>query len=108
MRVGSLNKRIDIQAPTKVSDGMGSYTQTYTTVMSSIAAAIWTVSGKETVQNMQNVGTITHKIRIQYRSVLRPTWRVKFGNRYFAIVSPPIDPDMKHRWLDLMCKEASI
>jgi SPP1 family predicted phage head-tail adaptor len=108
MRVGSLNKRIDIQAPTKVSDGMGSYTQTWTTVMSSIAAAIWPVSGKETVQNMQNVGTVTHKIRIRYRSVLRPTWRVKFGNRYFAIVAPPIDPNMEHRWLDLMCKEAAV
>lgn len=106
MRPGDLNKRIDIQAPTKVSDGMGSFSETWVTILSSIPAAIWPVSGKETVRNMENVGTITHKVRIRYLSVLRPNWRVKFGNRYFAIVSPPIDPNERHEMLDLMCKEA--
>lgn len=107
MEIGKLNKRIDIEAPTRIGDGMGGFTDTWTTVLSSIAAAIWPVSGKEQIRDMQNAGAITHKIRIRYLSVLRASWRIKFGNRYFAIVSPPIDPDMAHRWLDLLCVEST-
>ena len=106
MGAGKLDKRIDIIATTKVGDGMGGYTESDTTVASSIAAAIWPVSGKEMIQNMQNVGIITHRIRLRYRSVLRSSWRVSWAGRYFAIVSI-IDPNMEHRWLDLMCKEAA-
>ena len=107
MGAGKLDKRIDIQAETKVGDGMGGYTVTFETVASNVACAIWPVSGKEMIQNMQNLGNITHKIRIRYRKPLLASWRVKFGNRYFAMVSPPIDPDMAHRWLDLLCKESA-
>ena len=106
MVAGKLDKRIDIQAETKVGDGMGGYTVTFETVASNVACAIWPVSGKEQIQSMQNVGIITHRIRLRYRSVLRSSWRVSWAGRYFAIVSI-IDPNMEHRWLDLMCKEAA-
>jgi SPP1 family predicted phage head-tail adaptor len=105
MRIGDLTKRIDLEAPTKASDGMGSYDETWTTIATSVAAAIWSYSGKEMVQSMQTTGEVTHRIRIRYRSVLRTSWRVKFGNRYFSIVSPPIDFDMEHKYLELLCKE---
>jgi len=103
---GELDKLINLVATTKVGDGMGGFTETDTTVASNIWAAIWPVSGKEQIQNMQNVGTITHRIRLRYRSVLRSSWRVKYGDRYFAIVSPPIDPNEGHEFLDLLCKES--
>jgi len=106
MGAGKLDKRIDLIATTKVGDGMGGFTESDSTVASDIAAAIWPVSGKEQIQSMQNLGTITHRIRIRYRSVLHSSWRVLWAGRYFAIVSI-IDPNMGHRWLDLMCKEAA-
>jgi len=102
--IGDLNKRITIQYPTRVSDGMGNFTETWND-SDTIFAAIWPVSAKEQIQSMQNVMEITHRIRIRYMSVLRPDWRLKFGTRYFAILSV-INQNERNEWLDLLCKEA--
>lgn len=107
MTIGELNKRVDIQAQTRVSDGMGGFTTSWTTLASSVAAAIWPVSANDQIQAAQNMGIITTKIRIRYRSVMKSSWRIKYGNRYFAIAAPPIDLNERHEWLDLLCKEAA-
>ena len=104
--IGDLNKRIDLIATTKVGDGMGGITETDITVASSIPAAIWPTSAKDITAMNSTTMIISHRVWIRYRSVLRSSWRLKFGNRYFAIVSI-IDPNEKHQWLDLMCNEAA-
>jgi len=106
MRIGSLDKFINFEAETRVSDGMGGYVTSFSTVATNVAAAIWPVSAKESVKNMENIGIITHQIRIRFRRVLRSSWRISWAGRYFAIVAPPIDPEMNHRYLDILCKEA--
>ena len=102
--IGDLNKRITIQYPTRVSDSMGGFTNSWND-SDTIFAAIWPVSAKEQIQSMQNVMEISHRVRIRYRSVLNPSWRLKFGNRYFAILSV-INQNEKNEFLDLLCKEA--
>lgn len=104
MDIGKLNKYVTLQQSTRVSDGMGGFTLTWADV-DSVWAALWPVSANETIQANQTVMTISHRIRIRYRSVLKPNWRVKYGNRYFAIVSV-INPEERNEWLDLLCKEA--
>lgn len=106
MRIGDLNKFITIQQQTKAPDGMGGFTATWADVATSVPAAIWPISANETVQAMATGMTITHRIRIRYRAVFKPVWRLSWANRYFNIVSV-IDPNMDHRYLDLMCKEAA-
>jgi len=106
MRIGSLDKFINFEAETRASDGQGGFTTSWSTVATNVSAAIWPVSGKDMVRDAQNIGIITHKVRIRFRRVLRSAWRISWAGRYFAIVAPPIDPNMKHEWLDLMCKEA--
>jgi len=106
MKIGDLNKRITLQAPTKVSDGMGGFSTVFSAVASSIAAAIWPVSASDTIQANATVMVVTHRIRIRYRSVLKTSWRVSWGGRYFTIVSI-IDPSMDHKFLDLLVKEAT-
>ncbi len=104
MQIGSLNRRIDIQAPTKVAD-----VTTFVSVLpagTTIAAAIWPVSANEVVQANASVMIISHRIRIKYRSVMKSNWRIKYGDRFFNIVSI-IDPSMSHQWLDILTKEAS-
>jgi len=103
--IGDLNKRIEIQIPTMVSNGMGGFITSYSTT-ATIFAAIWPVSAAETVQSMQPTMTISHRVRIRYRSVLRASWRIKFGLRYFNIVSI-INPNERGEYLDIMCKEAA-
>lgn len=100
-----LNKRIILQYQTKISDGMGGWTVSYVD-HATIWAAIWPVSAVEQVKSMATVMTVSHRIRIRYRSVLKAAWRIKFGNRYFAIISI-INPNESGEWLDIMVKEAA-
>ena len=106
MFAGDLNKRITIEAPTKIGDGMGGYTEAYTAVASSIPAAIWPVSAGDVIQANASTMVVSHRIRVRYRAVLKSSWRIVWAGRYFAIVSI-IDPSMEHKFLDLMCKEST-
>ena len=106
MSIGDLRHRVDLQAPTRVSDGMGGFTNSFTAVASSIAAAIWPTSAQDVIQANATVLVVTHRIRIRYRSVLKTSWRVSWGGRYFTIVSI-IDPNTDHKFLDLLVKEAT-
>ncbi|MEN6473766.1 MAG: phage head closure protein [Syntrophaceae bacterium] len=107
MNTSELKHQITIQAPSLTPDGSGGFTTTWTAKAANIWAAIWPVSAKETIKNGQVSGEITHRIRIRYRRDVQADWRVKFGNRYFNIAAPPINPNMDNEWLDLVCKEAA-
>ncbi len=100
MRVGDLNKRITIQYPTKVAD------VTTWADGATVWAAIWPISASEVVQANAAVMLISHRIRIRYRSVMKANFRIVYAGRNFNIVSV-IDVGMNHRWMDILCKEAS-
>lgn len=103
MNIGSLNKRISIEAPTKAPDGMGGFDETWAEKASDVAAAIWGISAKEQIASMGATMTMTHRIRIRYRSDIRSSWRLKYKNSYFDIVSI-VNPEMGNRVLDIMVK----
>jgi len=105
MRIGDLNKRVEIQAPTKIPDDMGGFVISYST-LDTIFCAIWPTSAAEiTAANAVSM-VITHRLRMRYRSVMKASFRIKFGNRYFAIVSI-LNPNEANEFLDIMCKEAA-
>ena len=83
---------------------MGGFINSWTDA-DNIWAAIWPISANERVKSDKVTMNITHRIRIRYRSVFRPSWRIKFGYRYFSINSI-INPNEKNEILDLMCMEA--
>ena len=105
-RTGELDRQIVLQYKTKVSDGMGNFTETYHD-----AATVWakmrTLKSDEAIQAMATTGTAIHNITIRYRTDVRASWRVRYGSRYFAIIGPPIDVNFKHEFLELKCKESS-
>jgi len=105
MLIGTLNKRIEIQAPTRTGDGMGGFNVIFNTI-ATVFCAIWPVSAKEITALNTTTLEVTHRIRIRYRSVFKASWRIKFGNRYFAIVSV-LNPEEKNEWLDIMAKQAA-
>ena len=105
MRIGDLKKRIILQYQTRVPDGMGGFTISWVD-HATVYASIWPVSASEIVSANSLTMVISHRIRIRYRSVLKPSWRVKFGNRFFSIVSI-LNLSENNRILDLMCKEAN-
>lgn len=103
MRSGSLIHRIELQAFASVSDGMGGLTNTWTT-QDAVRAAIWPVSAAEQLRAAAPTMIATHRIQIRYYEGLHPSWRVKFGSRYFSIVSI-IHKDEKRVQMDLLCRE---
>jgi SPP1 family predicted phage head-tail adaptor len=100
-----LNKTIVLQYQTKVSDGMGGFTTVWADA-ATIWAAIWPISANEQIQAQAPTMTITHRIRIRYRNTIKASWRISYAGKYFNIVSI-VDVGMNHRWIDLLCKEAS-
>lgn len=103
MRAGDLNKYIALQYPTEVPDGMGGFMATWATA-ATVWAAIEPTSAFENVRSMQPSMTITHTITIRYRSVIRPNWRIKFGDRCFKMISI-INPSTANGQLDITCQE---
>ena len=106
MRIGELDKRIDIQAPTRVSDGMFGFTETFSAIATSIPAAIWPVSASETLKAGGMINTITHRIKMRYRANMRTSYRLVYGTRYFNTVSI-INVGEKNRWIEMLCKEVA-
>lgn len=105
MKIGDLDKRITLQYQTKTPDGMGGWNLTWVD-QAVIWGSLWPTSANEVVAANATSMVISHRIRIRYRSVMKSSWRVKFGNRYFAIVSI-LNPNEGNEYLDLMCKEAA-
>lgn len=104
MRLGDLNKRIALEYQTRTADGMGGAVSTWVEA-ETVWAAVWPTAAKEAVEGGQTVQTITHRIRIRGREDVRASWRIRYGTRYFAIVSL-INPNEQGRWLDILCREA--
>ena len=100
-----LDKRIVLQAPTTTKDALGTPVTTWVDV-ATVWAAIWPTSANEITAANASAMVVSHRIRIRYRSVLKPSWKVKYGNRFFSIVGIT-SPNEGREWMDLMCKEAA-
>ena len=104
MRIGDLNKTLELQEPVQTADGMGGMSTEWKT-RAIVWGAVWPVSAKEQIQAAQNILSITHKIRVYYYQTLKSSWRIKLEDRYFNIISI-INPSERNEVFDLMCKEA--
>jgi len=100
-----LSNRITFEQQDKVADGMGGFTVIWKTAATAWAA-IWPISANEIMQSDKQTMTVTHRIRVRYRSVLKPSWRIAWAGKYFNIVSV-IEPNTAHVWLDILCREAA-
>ena len=101
-----LNRRIELQAPTRTPDASGGFTTTYL-VIATVWAKITTLRTDEAILAMQSTGTAIHNIVIRYRTDVKSSWRIKYGNKFYNVLGPPIDVNKAHRFLDLKCKEAA-
>ena len=103
MRAGSLRHKIIFQELTVANDTWGHSSETWTDQVTTYAS-IWTLRGTERMEGLKLDNEITHKIRIRYRTDLHPKMRIKFGTRYFNIISL-IDPDERHIYYEIMANE---
>lgn len=105
MSIGALNKIVTLQYSTRVADGMGGFSTTYVNA-GTIFAAIWPVSANEVVQANAPTMVVSHRIRIRFRRDIKASWRIKYGEKYYGIVSI-INQNMANRYLDIMAKETA-
>ncbi len=105
MDIGALRHRLTFQYPARTGTTMNP-TVTWTDACT-VWGAIWPLHGTEAVAAMQMGGTITHKVRIRFRTGIRTGWRISAMGRFFNIVGPPIDMGTEHRWMEMTVKEAT-
>ncbi len=103
MRIGELDKRILLQAPTRVSNDKGGFTITWSNI-APVWAKKWTVSSTEQAPNDRVEMVRVVKFCIRFRNVLKSSWRIKYGDLYYDITG--IDPDDKNEFIYLMTKLA--
>lgn len=99
-----LDTRITLQYKTRVSDGMGSFIETWTD-----AATVWAKKtqhrSNEAVQAMMTTGFAVFNYRLHFRPDVKSSWRIKDGNSYLNIIGPPVVDD-RHRYMDITAMEA--
>jgi len=104
VRAGRLRHQVTLQKPVTNQDTYGQDVATWTDV-ATVWAGVEPLKGREFYDAQQVNAELSVRVVIRYRSDVAATWRVKHGDRAYAIQQPPIDPDMRHRELQLMCSE---
>jgi len=107
MHIGKLNKRLELQLNSEETSAyptsLGGLTTTWAT-----AATVWgsvePLSGRELFSAQQAQSDTDFRIRIRYYSGLTTHYRIKFGTRYFQILSIA-DTAEHNEEMVLLCKE---
>lgn len=81
---GTMKHRVTLQSISRVSDGQGGYTESWTDV-ADLWASIEPVKGYEKYQAMQVQTPVSHKMVIRYRSGVTTKNRILYGSRVFDI-----------------------
>jgi len=107
MEVGKLNKRIELQANTEESSAypttLGGLSPSYTTA-ATVWASIVPLSGRELFLAQQAQSETDFRIRIRYYAGLTTFYQVKWGTRYFQILSLA-NTEENNAEMVLLCKE---
>jgi SPP1 family predicted phage head-tail adaptor len=109
MQSGTLRHRLQVEAITKVSDGLGGFVNLYVTIFI-CDGSVWGVKGETQLEGGRLTAAVTHKIRIRYRRIFKSSWRIKdlFSGKYYSIMTAPIDLGDEHKWLEFLVKELTV
>jgi SPP1 family predicted phage head-tail adaptor len=95
--------RITLQELVTGQDEAGQPVQEWQDV-ATVWGAVEPLRGREYFAAQQVQSEVTTRIRIRYRSGVRPDMRVLYDGRLYNI-NAVIDPEERHMELQLMCKE---
>lgn len=104
MRAGALRHTLVIEQPTETQDAHGQAVQTWST-FATVPGELRPVRARELVAAAQVVGELTAVARIRYLAGITEKMRVKFGDRIFAIVGPPINLLERNAEVELLLAE---
>lgn len=105
MESGKLRHKVTIQRMgTRVDDETGGGSIPWNDLYADIPASIEPLSGYELLRAESYEAGLTHRVRTRFYEGIRPSDRILYGTRVFDI-KRPIDPEERHRELELMCEE---
>lgn len=99
-----LNRQVELWSPIRVPDGTGGFTTTRLKI-ATVWAKITTLRSDEVLIAMATTGTTIHNVVIRYRTDIQASWLIKYKDKFWNILGPPIDLNKAHRWLDIKVKE---
>ncbi len=103
MRAGRLRNQITLQQPAKgVADSYGASAATWADV-ADVWAEIEELSGIESLGGRAIAADLSHRVVIRWRSDVKPTWRIRWGDRY--LYPTAVNADAKRTNLELLCRE---
>jgi SPP1 family predicted phage head-tail adaptor len=109
MRAGQLRHRVTLQSlGTRVDDGYGGGSILPVDEVT-LNASIEPLSGDELLEAGQLEAALTHRIRTRFYAGVKPHWQIKYVDKYAGErrfdINTVIDPEERHRELELMCTE---
>ncbi len=104
IKAGDLNKRLTFQTNTPTANSIGEMVNVYTDYVT-VWGALHPFVGSRAYQEKQINVSATGQAVIRYRNDLNVTMRIKYGNRYFTILSM-INPDEANDSLEIKYAEA--
>jgi SPP1 family predicted phage head-tail adaptor len=100
---GEYRHVIEFESLENVSDSYGAPFDRWLHVLKT-RAAIYPISGKEFYAAETVNSEVSHKVNMRYMPGITPDLRIKFGDRFFSIISI-INFQEKNIQLQLLCKE---
>ncbi len=104
MNPGELNCRVTLLKETKVPDEQGGFVTSYAP-RAEVWAKITAVTAKTVDQYEQLTPELIQRVVIRYRKDVLVTDRVRYGERLFELLGPPINEGEKNAYLRLECRE---
>lgn len=105
MRAGRLRKRVTIQQKTTpvTQNTYGEEAPVWETV-ATVWASVEPLRGREFLEARREGAEVTTRIVMRYQSGIAPEMRATYDGHTYDVLSV-IDPEERHRELQLMCRE---
>jgi SPP1 family predicted phage head-tail adaptor len=108
IKPGELRHRVDILMPPESRNEYGELESTAEwSVFKTVWASVDPLKGRELFTAQQINSEITCKVKMWYIPGVKAKMRIRARGHVFEVVGPPVDINLAHRELELMCKEVS-
>jgi SPP1 family predicted phage head-tail adaptor len=107
MRAGRLTKRVTFQERSTTLVGAGDQSETWSNSFNDWVA-LEPLSGRELIAGASVQNVSTHRVTMRYRDDVNARMRIKYGDRYFNITSPPRNTDERNRELVFEAQEGLV
>lgn len=107
MNPGNLRHRITFQKLSEIQNDYGEEIGTDWIDVKTVRASVNPISAREFFAAEKMNSEVSHKIYMRYIRSLKitPDMRIKFGERHFELIGPPINFQERNVDLQLLCKE---